>query len=182
LQGIQAADSITCDAHKWFSVSMSAGMFFCRHAQTVGRTFRVRADYMPGEIGDTVDPYLTTIQWSRRFIGLKLFMTLAEAGIYQFVAHIEHQADMGALLRRRLESHGWQILNETPLPVVCFTHPHLSLEDVSALLARVYAQEQVWISETRLKKHVPALRACITSFHTQAEDIDVLVEVLQNAL
>jgi glutamate/tyrosine decarboxylase-like PLP-dependent enzyme len=182
LQGIEAANSITCDAHKWFSVSMSAGMFFCRHAQTVGRTFRVRADYMPGEIGDTVDPYLTTIQWSRRFIGLKLFMTLAEAGIYQFVAHIEHQADMGALLRRRLESHGWQILNETPLPVVCFTHAQLGPEDVSALLARVYAQKQVWISETRLKKHVPALRACITSFHTQAGDIDVLVEALQNAL
>jgi glutamate/tyrosine decarboxylase-like PLP-dependent enzyme len=182
LQGIEAADSITCDAHKWFSVSMGAGMFFCRHAGTVARTFRVRADYMPGEIGDTVDPYLTSIQWSRRFIGLKLFMALAEVGIQQFVARIEHQADMGALLRRKLEAHGWQILNETPLPVVCFTHAQLGPEDLSGLLARVYAQKQVWISETRLKKHLPALRACITSFHTQAEDIDVLVDVLQHAL
>src|SRR6185437_15687975 len=39
LAGIEEADSITCDAHKWFSVPMGAGMFFCRHPDSVSRAF-----------------------------------------------------------------------------------------------------------------------------------------------
>ena len=51
LAGIDAADSITCDAHKWFSVPMGAGMFFCRHSDAVGEAFRVETLFMPGENG-----------------------------------------------------------------------------------------------------------------------------------
>jgi glutamate/tyrosine decarboxylase-like PLP-dependent enzyme len=40
LTGIESADSITCDAHKWLSVPMGAGMFFCRHAGSVAQAFR----------------------------------------------------------------------------------------------------------------------------------------------
>ena len=49
LAGIDAADSITCDAHKWFSVPMGAGMFFCRHPDAVGEAFRAQTSYMPGQ-------------------------------------------------------------------------------------------------------------------------------------
>lgn len=182
LQGIEAADSITCDAHKWFSVSMGAGMFFCRHKETVAKTFRVSATYMPDEISGATDPYVTTIQWSRRFIGLKLFMTLAQSGGDKLAAQIEHQAEMGALLREKLADSGWQILNETPLPVVCFTHPQLAAIGLSGLLNRLYAEGAVWISQTRLKRRIPALRACITSSHTRPEDVDFLVKTLDDAV
>ena len=47
LAGIEAADSITCDAHKWFSVPMGAGMFFCRHPRIVAEAFRAHTAYMP---------------------------------------------------------------------------------------------------------------------------------------
>jgi glutamate/tyrosine decarboxylase-like PLP-dependent enzyme len=47
LNGIDAADSVTCDAHKWFSVPMGAGMFFCRHADAVREAFRAETLYMP---------------------------------------------------------------------------------------------------------------------------------------
>src|SRR6266540_1120298 len=45
LAGIEAADSITCDAHKWFSVPMGAGMFFCRHPAAVGEAFHAETSY-----------------------------------------------------------------------------------------------------------------------------------------
>src|SRR5207248_2529547 len=81
LAGIDAADSITCDAHKWFSVPMGAGMFFCRHADAVGEAFHAQTFYMPPATpGTAVDPYTHSVQWSRRFIGLKLFVALAERG------------------------------------------------------------------------------------------------------
>ena len=61
LDGIAAADSITCDAHKWFSVPMGAGMFFCRHPDAVRDAFRAHTGYMPGQLPDAVDdPYATT--------------------------------------------------------------------------------------------------------------------------
>ena len=108
LAGIDAADSITCDAHKWFSVPMGAGMFFCRHPDARWRgvpradlpTCRDRRD------GPVVDPYTTSVQWSRRFIGLKLFLALAQHGESGYVAMIEHQARMGDVLRESLAARG----------------------------------------------------------------------------
>ena len=49
LAGIEDADSITCDAHKWLSVPMGCGMFFCRHPETVAEAFRADVSYMPGK-------------------------------------------------------------------------------------------------------------------------------------
>ncbi len=182
LQGIEGADSITFDAHKWLSVPMGAGMFFCKHNETVLKTFRVSTVYMPGKTSDTTDPYVSTIQWSRRFIGLKVFMTLAELGIHNLAARIEHQTAMGELLRQKLRENGWRILNETPLPLVCFTHPKLNSKKRSALLAQLYNEQKVWVSEVYLKKETHALRACITSFRTQEEDIIFLVRALNDAM
>jgi glutamate/tyrosine decarboxylase-like PLP-dependent enzyme len=96
LAGIDSADSITCDAHKWLSVSMGCGMFFCRHPDTVAEAFRADVSYMPGKkVGPVFDPYTTSAQWSRRFIGLKLFLALAQHGEAGYVEMIEHQTRMG---------------------------------------------------------------------------------------
>jgi len=172
LAGIENADSITCDAHKWFSVPMGAGMFFCRHAAAVGEAFRVETSYMPGKAGMAVDPYTTTIQWSRRFIGLKLFLALAQHGEAGYVDMIEHQTRMGDLLRTLLRQAGWRIVNTTPLPLVCFTRDGLA---TGKFLAALYARQIAWMSEVRLAGGEPVLRACITSFRTTASDVESVV-------
>src|SRR5437762_3628641 len=78
LAGIETADSITCDAHKWFSVPMAAGMFFCRHSTSVAEAFRVETSYMPGQTAGPVrDPYTPSVQWSGRFVGLELLLATA---------------------------------------------------------------------------------------------------------
>ena len=51
LAGIETADSITCDAHKWFSVPMGCGMFFCRHPERVAEAFRCRHYLLAEEYG-----------------------------------------------------------------------------------------------------------------------------------
>jgi aromatic-L-amino-acid decarboxylase len=173
LAGIENADSITCDAHKWFSVPMGCGMFFCRHAESVIEAFRSETPYMPGKVaGTALDPYATTMQWSRRFIGLKLFMALAHNGQAGQAEMIEHQATMGDLLREALIASGWQIMNSTPLPLVCFTRSGL---DVTQFVNSLLQQQIAWISATALRG-VPVARACITSFKTTASDIYSVVE------
>jgi glutamate/tyrosine decarboxylase-like PLP-dependent enzyme len=173
LTGIDAADSITCDAHKWFSVPMGAGMFFCRHAEAVAEAFRADTSYMPRRTaGPTVDPYTTSVQWSRRFIGLKLFLALSEYGESGYADMIEHQARMGDVLRGSLRSAGWRVVNTTPLPLVCFTRDGL---DTAKFLAALLERQIAWMSEVRLGGGAPVVRACITSFRTTETDIKCVV-------
>jgi aromatic-L-amino-acid decarboxylase len=172
LDGIEAADSITCDAHKWLSVSMGCGMFFCRHREKVAEAFRADVSYMPGRrVGPVFDPYTNSSQWSRRFIGLKLFMALAEQGQSGYVEMLEHQTRMGDLMRSALRASGWRIVNSTPLPLVCFTREGLV---PAAFLAELHRSQIAWMSEARIGD-VPVLRACITSFKTTEEDIHWVV-------
>ena len=78
-------------------------------------------DYMPASAAGVKDPYAHTMQWSRRFIGLKVFLSLLVAGWEGYAAAIRHQTAMGRFLRRALTDRSWKILNPgVDLPVVCF--------------------------------------------------------------
>jgi aromatic-L-amino-acid decarboxylase len=183
LAGIEAADSVTCDAHKWLSVAMGSGMFFCRHRESVAQAFRAEVSYMPlnvdecgGNSAQTFDPFTTSAQWSRRFIGLKLFMSLAQHGEAGYAAMIEHQARMGRRLRNLLAETGWRIVNSTPLPLVCFTRDGLNATE---LLATLRKRQIAWMSETQIGG-VPVVRACITSFRTTEADIAWVVAEMNN--
>jgi glutamate/tyrosine decarboxylase-like PLP-dependent enzyme len=175
LAGIEDADSITCDAHKWFSVPMAAGMFFCRHPQVLADAFRAETYIMPGKIDGRTDPYVSSMQWSRRFIGLKLFMALAERGESGYAEMIEHQTRMGDLLRDLLERSGWRILNATPLPVVCFTRDGL---DIPQFVAALVERNIAWMSTVKLSNGVQAVRACVTSFRTTEQDVRAVVDAI----
>jgi glutamate/tyrosine decarboxylase-like PLP-dependent enzyme len=173
LDGIDAADSITCDAHKWFSVPIGAGMFFCRHPRIVREAFRAQAVYMPATSGESSpDPYVTTVQWSRRFIGLKLFLALAERGEAGYAAMIEHQIRMGIRLREALVRDGWTIVNDTPLPLICFTRDGLVAGD---FVQELHRRQIAWMSEVRLRGEPTVVRACVTSFRTTPADIERVV-------
>ena len=176
LAGIEAADSITCDAHKWLSVPMGCGIFFCRHRDSVAQAFRSDVTYMPAKpVGEepstTFNPLTHSAQWSRRFIGLKLFMALAEKGEAGYAAMLEHQVRMGNLLRGLLAASGWRIVNSTPLPVICFTRDGLV---PSQLLAQLREHQIAWMSDAQVGG-VPVVRACITSFRTTERDIEWVV-------
>ena len=122
--------------------------------------------------GSVPDPYATSIQWSRRFIGLKLFLALAQQGESGYIEMIEHQTRMGDVLRESLQSTGWRILNTTPLPLVCFTRDGL---DAARFLATLHESQIAWMSQVRLGEDPPVVRACVTSFRTTESDIKWVV-------
>jgi glutamate/tyrosine decarboxylase-like PLP-dependent enzyme len=181
-RGIELADSITCDAHKWLNVTMGAGMFFCRDRRVLDEAFRVTTDYMPGLTEGVVDNFVTSVQWSRRFIGLKLFMALASRGAGGYAEMIEGQAAIGDYMKERFGALGWQHVASSPLPVCCVTHPRIEAGDTSvdAVLEEVLAGGRVWISKVKLGDR-QALRACVTSCLTTRDDIDTLVAEMNAA-
>lgn len=188
LNGIEAADSITFDAHKWLSVPMGAAMYLTRHRGILEKTFRVAATYMPdaAPMEERSDPYATSIQWSRRFIGLKVFLSLAVAGWEGYAITLRHMTAMGQALRQLLAADDWLVVNTTPLPVVCFTLPDrprgpAGRRLLDTITERVLAQGQSWISVTVLGGTLPVLRACITNYHTQSADLRNLCQGLRQA-
>ena len=173
LAGIEFADSVTCDAHKWFSVPMGCGMFFCRHRESVARAFHADVTYVSGQQGGPVfNPLTNSAQWSRRFIGLRLFLALANLGESGYAAMIEHQTRLGDVLRDALTASGWRIMNETPLPLVCFTREQV---DPAAFLVALHRRQIAWMSETEING-MRVLRACVTNFRTTEAEIHQIVK------
>jgi aromatic-L-amino-acid decarboxylase len=139
---------------------------------------------MPSDAGaDTIDPYVSTLQWTRRAIGLKLFMSIAERGGAGFSEQIDRQARLGDTLRRKLQAAGWVVVNDTALPVVCITNDDVRAGRCSTaeIVKIVQARGRVWISDVFLGRRERALRACITSFRTTEDDLDTLVDELAYA-
>jgi len=180
LDGIASADSITFDAHKWLSVPMGAGIYLTRHMEILHRTFRTQTAYMPREAAglDVVDPHLHSMQWSRRFTGLKVFLSLLVAGRAGYEAAIRRQTALGDLLRDELKAGGWIVENETALPVVCFSDPGGA--DPHRIVMRIVSTGEAWISTTQIKGR-PVLRACITNYRTEAADVQALIQSLNQA-
>ena len=180
LDGIHLADSVTWDAHKGLAVPLGAGMFFCREREAMARTFGLCTGYMPAAIDGTLEPYASSLQWSRRFIGLSVFMALAELGDVGFASQIEHQFRMGDTLRHYLEASGWEVVNSTPLPILCFTRSGLPTTEsgLDQILAPLLARGKVWISRVLLPSKGWVLRACITSFLTDESDLKILLDEL----
>lgn len=176
VDGIERADSITVDAHKWFATTMGCGMLLTRWPSLLAETFHVSAGYMPSNL--SADPYVTTVQWSRRFLGLRLFLSLAVAGWQGYAAHVEHSLDLAEQLRSRLSQGGWRVVNQSPLAVVCIAPPDEG--NVKDIVSRVLATGKAWVSAASFEGR-EVIRACVTSGETTENDIAVLVECLEEA-
>jgi glutamate/tyrosine decarboxylase-like PLP-dependent enzyme len=182
LAGIGDADSITFDPHKMLSVPLGAGLFLTRHHDVLGSAFSVKADYMPAhdEDEERADPFTHSLQWSRRFIGLKVLLSLAVAGWDGYAAVLRRQTALGDVVRRELRDAGWRIVNETPFPVVCFADPEQTL-DLARVAYDVQRAGKTWISPARLPNGTPVLRACITNYRTTEDDVRALVREVDTA-
>jgi aromatic-L-amino-acid/L-tryptophan decarboxylase len=181
LKGVEYSDSITFDAHKWMSVPMGTSVFLTSHNEILGKTFRIATEYMPKEAKemDIVEPFTHSIQWSRRFNGLKVYLSLLFYGWKGFEQTINHQARMGNLLRRKLTDNSWIIKNKTGLPVVCFTDERFETDSnfTQLILDKIIAKGKSWLSVYPIQG-VPTFRTCITNYNTTENEIDELVEEL----
>lgn len=176
LAGIEAADSLTIDAHKWFATTMGCGMFMTRHAPVLSAAFHVATGYMPSNV-PSVDPYVTSMQWSRRFLGLRLFLSLAAAGWAGYAEHVERSVELIALLKAKLTALDWRIANASPLAVLC-AEPPAGSADIRSIVRRVLASGRAWISVATFEGR-EVIRACAAHGETTPADVAELVDALQ---
>jgi len=175
LAGIEQADSLTIDAHKWFATTMGCGMFVSRDAAVLSEAFQVGGDFMPSNASN-LDPYLNTVQWSRRFLGLRLFLALAVAGWRGYAAHVERAVEVIDQVKGRLVAHGWTALNQSPLAVLC-TAPPAALGEVQGIVSRLLASGRGWVARTKFEGR-EVVRICATHGETSLADVEELVSAL----
>jgi glutamate/tyrosine decarboxylase-like PLP-dependent enzyme len=137
---------------------MGCGMFLTARPGVLPAAFRVSTGYMPSN-AEHIDPYVTSVQWSRRFLGLRLFLSLAAAGWDGYAAHVERAVDLAAWLGEALRARGWTI---------------------ATIVRRVLASGEAWIS-VAIHEGRPTIRACVTHGATSGDDVARLVDALEAA-
>lgn len=199
--GLELADSVTVDPHKWFYQAYDIGGLVVRDGALLERTFGGRRPeyYRGGEVpADDHDVpgqlnfYKLGFEGTRRWRALKLWMSWKHIGTSGFARLIEANIDQAALLARRCdESDDLEALPAEPeLSVVCFRHlpggqgpaSRLAASELDAHQDRLQAALEEsgdgWLSTTRLRGST-WLRAGIVNTQTTDDDIDRLLATLR---
>ncbi|AUH43257.1 pyridoxal phosphate-dependent decarboxylase family protein [Streptomyces sp. CMB-StM0423] len=181
--GLDTADSVCVDLHKWLNVPYDAAVQFTRRRDLQVRVFRNAAAYM-AQPGDDPDFVHLTPENSRRLRALPAWLTLAA---YGREGHRE-VVERNAALARRFGSgvadgpgSGLRLLAPVRLNVVCFTlAAEPTRERVAALAAAVAASGEAVVTPT-VYGGTHGLRAAFSNWRTGPEDVDRAVAALVNA-
>ena len=178
LAGIELSDSITLDLHKWFSVPMGTSVLVTSKTEILHQTFRIQTAYMPedGDPAIVVDPYLHSVQWSRRFMGLKAYLPIVIHGWAYFERLFNFQIELADQLRSELLKRNWKIENDTRLPVICFKSRNEGY-DMNALVRRIADSGEAWLSVYPIHGSDTA-RLCINNYNTGENEIREFLELL----
>jgi glutamate/tyrosine decarboxylase-like PLP-dependent enzyme len=178
LEGTELADSLTIDAHKWLATTMGCGMFIVREPAILSEAFRAGAEFMPSSAAG-IDPYLNSVQWSRRFMGLRLFLSLAAAGWQGYGAHVERAVAVIDAAKARLLAKGWSIANDSRLAILCALPPAGS-PPIREIVRNVLTSGRAWVAVAKLEGR-DVVRICATHGEITLADIDELVAALEAA-
>jgi glutamate/tyrosine decarboxylase-like PLP-dependent enzyme len=186
LAGIERADSVTLDPHKWLAQTFEVGGLLVRRGEELSRAFAMRPEYMQDvEAGaDEVNFADRGIALSRRFRALKVWLSIKVLGLDWFARLVEHGQALARYTQAVLEEAGFEIVSPEQLAILCFRHapPGRSETELDqhnlALIDAVRASGEAFLSSTRLNGRV-AIRLCLVNWRTSADDIDRVVALLR---
>lgn len=181
LKGMELADTITIDAHKWLNVPYDCAMQFTKHPNLQLQVFQNSASYL-GDISGTPDFIHFTPENSRRFRALPVWFTLKAYGADGYREIIERNCHLAKVLSDKIrKSDNFILLSDTNLNVVCFTimfnGQKASIEQIQKFLSRINNEAKAFFTQTIYKGN-PGIRAAICNWQTEEPDIEMAWETL----
>jgi aromatic-L-amino-acid decarboxylase len=187
--GLELADSVTIDPHKWFFQAYDIGALVVRRHDDLLRTFHRSPEYYASARPDDepLDWYRYSFEGTRRFRALKLWASWTHLGTAGLGALVERNDDLAAYLARRLrETPELELTPDPPeLSVVCFRHVPAAVAGDDERLDRYQLALQraievdgaAWVSVTTLGGR-RWLRAGVVNYLSSEADVDALLDAI----
>jgi glutamate/tyrosine decarboxylase-like PLP-dependent enzyme len=189
--GLERADSLALDPHKWLNVPVECGCALVRRGSILRDTFSLVPPYLRTEDGKGFGglPWFSEygFQQSRGFRVLKLWMTLRQVGRAGIAVHVSRHNALARLLALLIDdSVDLERLAPVELSIVCFRYvpdgwsrDDGRLDDLNKrLMEAIQAGGEAFVSGTVLGGSF-SLRACIIHYATTEQDLEALVEIVR---
>jgi aromatic-L-amino-acid decarboxylase len=180
-RGLERADSVSVDAHKWLYLPKACGVVLVREHAALTRAFAHEQGYLPHQQHElhAVD---ITLEYSRPFRALKLWLAFRAHGAPQFreaIAQNLHEADL--LYRTAADAEDFETMAEPPqLSIVPIRHVPPGVADLDAhnetLAKAIQADGRVYLASALIDGRV-WLRPCFVNFRTTEDDVAAIVHV-----
>ncbi len=190
--GMEQADSIAFDPHKWLYTPHSGGFVLVRDLQHLANAFSLKPTYVREDkelTGNGLDTSMLGPQFSRGFAALKIWVSLLAHGRAAYARRISHDVALAryldACVRERPELES---MCEVTLSIACFRYVPPDLGELpdrdtyldklnEVLMAEIQMDGRAFCSNAVLGPRY-VLRACIVNFRTEAPDIDILLDTV----
>ena len=189
--GLERADSVSLDPHKWLYVPVDAGCLLFRDSATAMAAFNTEdADYIKTHGYSDEEAFAFWdygVELSRRFRALKVWFTLQYYGSRRIAEAISEDISLAEYFGEVIsKAEDFELLAPVELSICCFRYVpkgNASEAELNQLNERIMGLVQkggrAYISNATVKGRF-ALRACITNFRTTKSDIDQTVEAIRD--
>ena len=168
-RGLERADSVTVDAHKWMFVPKACGVVMVRDESALAAAFGHETSYIPGT-RNAVD---VTLEYSRPLRALKLWLAFRVHGAEKFRETIARNIEFAHRLHDMAAERGWEV---GPDPDLSITLMRKSGIDNAALVQRLQEDARVYVSHAVVDGQT-WLRPCFTNLRTSTRDVEILMDV-----
>ncbi len=179
--GLERAQSVSMDAHKWLFLPKACGVVLVQDEADLVRAFSHEDSYMP-HVDGRPNAVETTLEYSRPFRALKLWLAFRTHGAEAFRTAIGENIRLARHLAARIRTFApeLELLDEPQLSIVCFRHVPPGVADLDAhnaeLVRRIQRDARCYVSPGDVDG-VIYLRPCIVNFRSTEADVDALVDV-----
>jgi glutamate/tyrosine decarboxylase-like PLP-dependent enzyme len=182
MRGLERADSMSLDPHKWLYAPLDAGCLLVKDANALRRAFSEGADYIDVVADRDMSDFAYwdhSPELSRRFRALKIWFMLKLHGARAIQDAIDSNIAVARHLAAAVEaSDDFELLAPAPLSIVCFRYRNGDDAFNKQLMLEVQRDGDAYLSNAMINGRF-ALRACIVNFRTTAADADRLLDAIR---
>ena len=182
-RGIELADSVISDAHKWLNVPYDCGFAFVREERLLHAAFGIGAPYFPEAVAGRPDYLMLGPEMSRRARSLAVWATLAAYGRDGYRALVERHVRLARRLADQVEAaDDFELLEEPVLNVVCFRYrpagvPETELDALNRRLGQAVLDDGRVYYGTTVYAGKVAFRPAVSNWRTGEADVDLILPV-----